>query len=677
MKVISEWIRKLDLRQPLVETDHETIAIQYADVEELANQLTQALQQMPGQELRANVLIQPLSQAKQIMIFGSAKNREMIKQFILEIDVAPGTFMTKHFKLKHADPERIKEDIETLFSETLASNTTSRYTFNYNYGGSRRRQGLSSNLVRAIAFPALKQVTVIASEENMVKVGQQIAEWDKPIDVDAVKPMIVTLRNSDAVKMANLLSTLFTEDDGGGSNFPFFFFGGGSTEDRRKIVGPLYGQLAFEAVPDTKKIVVISKIPEAYAVVRKLIEELDEQDIADLPMMVTLKYADAEDLCEQLNALLNEPGTPATIRRSQRGLSDYDQNQQTGQGRAANTGNNQNQNQQQNQSNVITPWWTQQRSTLDEMPTSNLIGKVRFVPVARSKAILVLAPPEYRESLRLMIEELDKPGKQVMIKAVIIEVNRENLKDVGIKLSSNPAAFGVLGESVVATVMELALGRVIDRDSGKLTGEAAIGMNVSAVVDFLVKEAGARVLNEPTLWTKDNEEASFFRGGSIPFLAQSQTSVEGGSITTTVEYRPVGVTLRVRPNITPEKAVNMTVHLIISQVRPELINGNIATSEVNASTHMTIKDGETLLMGGILFQDESETVSKLPFLGDIPILGELFKHRSTIVTNNEMMVFITPYVMDEDSSEEAEAELENAIDRMESVREQLSEVSGG
>ena len=92
---------------------------------------------------------------------------------------------------------------------------------------------------------------------------------------------------------------------------------------------------------------------------------------------------------------------------------------------------------------------------------------------------------------------------------------------------------------------------------------------------------------------------------------------------------------------------------------------------------MTIKDGETLLMGGILFQDESETVSKLPFLGDIPLLGELFKHRSTIVTNNEMMVFITPYVMDEDSSEEAEAELENAIDRMESVREQLSEVSGG
>jgi type II secretory pathway component GspD/PulD (secretin) len=99
---------------------------------------------------------------------------------------------------------------------------------------------------------------------------------------------------------------------------------GGTTQDsRQKIVGSLYGMLTFEPVPDTKKLIIISQIPEAYDVVERLIQKLDARDEADVPKVITLKYADPEALCDQLNAILNEPGTTATIQRSVRGLSAY------------------------------------------------------------------------------------------------------------------------------------------------------------------------------------------------------------------------------------------------------------------------------------------------------------------------------------------------------------------
>ena len=93
-------------------------------------------------------------------------------------------------------------------------------------------------------------------------------------------------------------------------------FYGDEAEQKKKIVGPLYGQLTFENVPETKKIIVISKIPEAYEIVEQLILDLDRQEMAEIPKVVVLKYADPEDLSERLNAMFNEPGTIAPIRRT-------------------------------------------------------------------------------------------------------------------------------------------------------------------------------------------------------------------------------------------------------------------------------------------------------------------------------------------------------------------------
>ncbi len=647
MKQIAEWIEKLDKKDP-VTAESETVQITYADASEVASRLNNALQQMPGSELRASVLVQPLRQARQVMIFGREDMRNMVKKLIAEIDVPSGKFETRVFELKHADADNIKEQIDELYD---LNQGISPYSY-------RRRSGDDPESVRTISFPTLKQITVIASPENMKKIEKQIEEWDVPIDVEQVKPRIIELQNSDPVRMTSLLTTLFSEQTTGRMSFWEMFYGRG--QEKKKIVGPLYGQLTFEAVPDTKKIIIISNIPEAYTVVEELIRDLDRMEMAELPMVVTLKYADAEDLCDQLNAILNEPGTLSTLRRSQRGLSEAQVSESGIMTSSAGQDSGES-------ADVITPWWDRSRSRGgEEMPTSNLIGRIRFIPVHRSKAILVLSPQEYQQSIREMIEQLDQPGKQVMVKAIIIQVSHDSMTSLGIKISSNPSAFGAIGENTVTALTEMSYAQT----RGSFAIEA--GTDIAALVDLLIKQTQAKILNQPTLWTKDNQEAEFFKGSLIPFVVSTQTSSEGLSTKDSVEYRPVGVTLRVRPNITPEKAVDMTINLSISELEQELVGGNIATSELNTTTHMIVDDAQTIMLGGILFQTDSEIRHKIPLFGDLPLLGGLFRHTDKVLSNDELIVFITPFVVEAADEIQSIAELEEANEMLDEVLEELN-----
>ncbi|MCK5269957.1 MAG: hypothetical protein KAJ46_04195, partial [Sedimentisphaerales bacterium] len=222
MKQIGEWIEKLDTKRT-PKTEHQVRKIEYANPEEVANQINRMIQQMPGKEIKTNVLIVPLEQARQVMIVGSEVNRKMVEKLIAEIDVPVGVFETGHFKLKYADPEKVKEYIDELYSDQQQRGGYYRY---YSYRSQSRKQ-TDINEVKVIAYPTLKEVTVIASAENLTRITGQIAEWDKPIDVKAVAPLIIELKNSDPVKLTELLTTLFSEKSSGRNSFYDYLFGRG------------------------------------------------------------------------------------------------------------------------------------------------------------------------------------------------------------------------------------------------------------------------------------------------------------------------------------------------------------------------------------------------------------------------------------------------------------------
>ena len=663
VKQIRDWVDKLDLPEP-VRSEYETVQIMYADPREVADRIENALEDMPGTDLQPSVLVRELAQSRQIMIFGRADLRDMVKKLISEIDVPAGTFEEKTFDLEHADPEQIKQNIDSLYGEQ----TSSADRYNYYYWRYGRGQRSPSDTVKVIAFPTMQQITVIASPENMRKIEKQIEEWDTPLDVDAVKPRIIELQNSDPVQMAELLTRLFSEEQDSSRNLFRLIFWDDFGDQRKKIVGPLYGQLTFEDVPGTKKIIVISKIPQAYDVVEQLIYDLDRQEMAEIPSVIQLKYADPEDLAERLNAVFNEPGTRAPIRRSARGLSEYSMDEPEGnQG----SGNARNESGQSNAGEYV-PWWSVgARRTLDEEPISNVIGRVRFIPDPRSKSILVLAAPEFQDNIRSVIETLDVPGKQVMIKAVVITIDHEDVTSLGVQLASNPAAFGTLEENAVTALNSLSTWA----NRGSFDFQAGASINI--LIDFLLKNTNAQVLNEQTVWTKDNEEASFFRGDKVAFQTDFSVSETGGRTTSAFEFERVGMTLRARPSITPEKNVDMIINVMLSQLTNDLVNEQRVRTEMETTTNMIVANGETIMMGGMLFQTNAAIERKLPLLGDLPLAGGLFRHTEKVLANKELIVFITPYVVDDGEalSEAARKQIEATRRKLEGVRDRMSETT--
>jgi len=665
IKIISDWIQKLDKEEP-VESEYETISITYADVREVASRLNDALKEMPGTELKANVLIQPLEQSRQIMVFGRKDLRTMVRKLIEEVDIPPGTFETKVFELKYADPDQIKENIDNLYGEE--GGTSGYRGYYYWLSRSDRRPG---DVVKVISFSTMQQVTVIASPENMRKIEKQIEEWDVPLDVGKVKPRIIELHNSDPIEMADLLTTLFSEEGERGLSIYDIIFG--RTEDKKKIVGPLYGQLTFEAVPGTKKIIVISKIPEAYDVIEQLVHELDKQEMAEVPKVITLKYADPEDLAQRLNALFNEPGTTATISFSERGLSEAKQEATQQQSSTTGTGGSSSSGSSTSQSEYR-PWWNTGRRTTEEMPISNVIGRARFIPDTRSKSILVLAPPEFMSSIDELIKALDIPGKQVMIKAVIVQVDHSSMTSLGLQLSSDQSKWATLDNENAVTALST-LSYLAEHGSVTI----ATGASVTTLIDFLVKELDAKILNQQTLWTKDNAEAEFFKGQIVGFQTEVSISEVGGRATSEYEYEQVGMTLKARPSITPEKNVDMIIRVILSQLTSEEINNQRVRTAMDTTTNMIIQDGQTMMLGGILFQEISTVKRKLPLISDAPLIGNLFRHKEAIAANSEMLIFITPYVIDEPDKmlPETKEEIERPKKKLEEIKKQLEMTTWG
>jgi general secretion pathway protein D len=686
VKQIHDWVEKLDREDP-VRSEYETVSIKYANAREVAMRIEDALSNLPGAEgLRPSIMVRPLEQSRQIMVIGRADLRDMVKGLIAEIDMPAGTFETKVFDLKHADPEEIKTNVESLYGENIpgASYSSSAIYYYYQYGAGRNAGG--ADTVKVIAFPMMKQVTIIASPENMRKIEKQVEEWDTPLDVEAVKPRIIELRNSDPVQMVQLLTKLFSDSQDSSSNILNLLLYGEMGDQRKKIVGPLYGQLTFEDVPGTKKIIVISKVPAAYAVIEQLIYELDRQQMAEVPHVVQLKYADPEDLSERLNAMFNEPGTTARIRRSAQGLREYsmDGGSQDNQ-RSSPNGSNAANDREGGTANDYTTWWSAgARARPDEKPISNVIGRVRFIPDPRSKSILVLAPPEFQDDIEQTIRQLDTPGKQMLIKAIIVEVDHSSMTSLGIQLATDPAAFGSLSENAALALGQLTnlatRGSAVAGDSplgavgsGTIAGGTA---SVYGLIDFLIKTTNAKVLNQQTLWTEDNEEAMFFKGQTVGFLGASTVTTSASQ--QSLRFEDVGMVLQVRPSITPERQVDMEVRLQLSQLTTELVNSQPIRDKMETSTNMIVQDGETIMLGGMLFQRDSLIKRKLPLLGDLPLLGGLFRHKHLMESNSELIVFVTPYVIDEGTtsmSARAREQLDSGQEMLDHVQGQLEATS--
>lgn len=667
MDQIEKWIVELD--QPKERNEpYQLFDITHADVDELASQINEAINAMPDADIRASVRVIPFVKSRQILVYGSQRGRSLVQSLLDQLDIESSQFqLIKEIQLEHDSAENVKAKIEELFGDDT-SGSGNRFYF------SRGSRPAEKDLT-VTADTQRNTITIMTDPVRMKRIETIIAEqWDLPVDLDDVKPKVYELQHSDPVQVQELLEEMFTKSS---STSSFSWFSGRQTTETNTPVGRLFGEFSFNAMQDSNKLIVSTKNSANYAVIDELLKEIDQPQDAGVPLVIELKHANAEDVAEQLNAMFSEPGTPASITRTERGLSDaIRQTSTAGEGNA--TGNN-NQNNNQNRNNQgggetdpsqMNFWWSQSRPNINEQPTSNLIGKPRIVPVTRRNALMIMAPRAHVEPFKALIAELDQPGQQVVIHAIITEVQHDDESTLGVRFASDPSIFS---DSRLA---DQAFGGNVDLDymTSVFRGDGILdaNLNLNVLIQLLVKNLNLSVINEPRLMTADNQEAHFFDGQDVPVITGDLTRGDSdGNISREFRYESVGTRLHARPHITQDGEIDLRVNLELSRiVNGTTVFGNFLFDRRTTTTQVTLKDGQTIVISGIIEQEDFQEIRKLPFFGDLPLIGGLFRSTDTGVRNREVIAFITPHIVK--TGQAADDETQTNREWLERVRGAMS-----
>lgn len=661
MPQIETWVHELDKPRE-VQKDYELLNVEFADVDQVAGRIQQTLQSMPSAELRETIYVVPFAQAGKLIVFGAPRGRQLVKELLKELDVQGADHrIMETFTLESSDAEEMADRVEMLFSNMDVD-------YKSDWGTSYRRDSAAAK-VSVVADKRRNSLTVITDAKTMDKVRELIQKEDIPIDPSVVKPKVYELKYVDPGEMRDLLSDMFSAKESN-NNLPWWF-GGGSQEKEIKPVGRLLGQFTFQVLPSSGRLIVNAKSTGNYKVIDKLIAELDRPPEAGLPSLIELKYANAEDLCEQLNAILSEPGTLAKIRRAERGLTSTrksslprgDTQDQAPEGQTNQPG-------QQATPEEMPFWWQSYRQPADEVPSSNLVGKIRIVPVYQRNALLVLSPEAYRKPIHDLIDELDQLSRQVMIQARVGEIQHDGQTTLGLRIAADPSLLTQrdtsIGGNALSTFVNAskALGGTLT-----LNTEAS----VNALLNLLIRNFDMKVLLAPTITTKDNQASEYFDGQDVPVLSQSRTSAEGTSTVSNIVYEEVGTRIRVRPHITKEGNVDLQINLEVSRIVPgQTYFENPVFDRREVTTHVVLKNGQTIMISGIIHQVDYDDVRKWPLLGDLPGMGKLFRSVDTQKQNREMIMFVTPQVVNVNEPKELDEQMKEPTEFLHQVEKTFS-----
>jgi general secretion pathway protein D len=519
-------------------------------------------------------------------------------------------FITQVMQLSYSDAAELKRDLATLMPKRGDISANSR----------------SNTLI----------VTDIAS--NVRRIAEIIKELDAP-QASVTQLRVFTLINADAQTLAATLNDLFKSDTltstggGAGGGGPGAFFrqfaagpggrGGGNTGTggdaaTGTATQPTAAEAAMARARATVKIsvdtrtnsLIVSAPAADMAVLERLIYQLDKDETEpEGTLVVHLKHGDAATLATSLTSLLQSSGTQT----------------QTGGGGGGNFF-----------ANMARAAQTQSAA---QAKGGSLLGQVRIVADKDTNSLIFITSPRNFERIKTMVDSIDYARPQVMIEVIVAEKTLNNQSDLGAEWKILPTGeiFGDWVNSVASTAFNL------DAITQGLH-YTFTSKNVQGVIKMLQQDSKLNILSTPRILTSDNAAATIKVGERVPFLTSRQVT-DTGSIYNSYSYQDVGITLTVTPQINPDGFVSMSVHPVISKIEQTTFFDAPVIANREATTEVMVKDGETVIIGGLMKDDMTETVNKVPILGDIPILGHLFKSTDKTKEKTELMVFLTPRVV--------------------------------
>jgi general secretion pathway protein D len=285
--------------------------------------------------------------------------------------------------------------------------------------------------------------------------------------------------------------------------------------------------------------------------------------------------------------------------------------------------------------------------------------------VATNSLIITAPDPKYRQ-LRAVIDQLDGRRAQVFVESLIVEVNADRAAEFGIQWQG---ASGKAGDSVIGLLgTNFGSGgrNIISLATGAAAGTAlpGAGLNLGAatlnngvytlgfLARFLEQNGDGNVLSTPNLLTLDNEEAKIIIGQNVPFVTGQYTNANSGGTGSvnpfqTIERKDVGLTLKVKPQISENGTVKLTIFQEVSSVQPASVNSasGLITNKRSIESNVLVEDGSIVVLGGLLQDTYAGNKDRVPGLADIPILGALFRSESRSRNKTNLMVFLRPVVV--------------------------------
>jgi type II secretory pathway component GspD/PulD (secretin) len=296
---------------------------------------------------------------------------------------------------------------------------------------------------------------------------------------------------------------------------------------------------------------------------------------------------------------------------------------------------------------------TTRRTTPTSYPASTSAGQATFNYDPETRKVIAITDADTAKNISMVVSNLDRPAPQVLIKVVFLEATYTKNLDIGFE-GSYTKNMGNSMTGIVNQTFGLAAAGANPTPPGAGIYQV-LGSDFQATLRAIAQAGKTEILSRPSILARNNQQASISLGQLVPLVTGTVLSGVASTPVSTITYQSVGIILQVTPFITSDGMVEMVVAPQISELadRSQWVptasgNGTTLSPVINqrsADTVVVVPDGQTAIIGGLMQRDNQLADSKIPFLGDIPLLGNLFKHHITSNTKTELLIFLTPHIV--------------------------------
>jgi general secretion pathway protein D len=502
-----------------------------------------------------------------------------------------------------------------------------------------REKGMETRLKNELATPEDRMVTQIvalerANPDEIKRVLDPIiSKSSSVISYPPAGILVITDYLSNIKRLQEIIFALDVE--GAGEQISYIPLKNSSASEVVKSLTTIFQQrhanaTPIKVVPDsrTNSLIIMASIADTENV-RKLVAFMDK----DVPrgesniQVYRLQNSNAEDLAKVLNSIVKDSGAA------------------TATGSAAAT-----------------------QKTLAPVVSKN----VQVVPDKATNTLVVMADREDYKIIENIIKQLDVPRPMVYLEALIMEVNANKDFTLGVEWSglkdtgsvngisnSGSAAFissgtGTIMPSTTTSTIGSTSAASLSFPNGFSMGIIGAGItiggvtfpNIGAVIQAYKTDQEVSILSTPQIMTLDNEEAEINVGSNVPYITQQQQSTTSTLVGyNTYDYKDVGVILNITPHINEENFIRLKISLQSTKLTSAATSTTPTTLKRTAKTTTVIKDNETVVIGGLVGDSTEDDIYKVPILGDIPLLGWLFKTKSSTREKTNLYVFLTPHIV--------------------------------